>query len=442
MVEAVELVPMAVTDLVRDTVRVRAYVRGGPSAVALDVRDSFDDAALAPTGETASVATAAGVRRVEIWEARIAAAELARGFEPGVGAHFVGRLEARNGVDATSVAVSVPFADGLAEVPVEPLLPGMQVSEHVVNLRFDPGTVLRAHAHLDALPDAARALATLGASPDFLAVTGPVWKVADPGRAFYHGVRNDTRGIGRPLEDLSDRPDVGFDPLAAHPSVDGIYVIRDPALLDLASPNAVHEIGHRFIAFLEEVYGDPGGFHWPVSDLAVGVMGYQLGTTSERFAFRIVEHAEGGFVYEPAPVERRFNSMELYLMGLLPPAAVDSFRIFDVPDPTGIPPPGAGVRVDLPVRQIAAGTVVAAVGPREPSWPDAPTAFRVVVFVLSRGRLLTPAEMAYFDMAAARGEASEALPPLEVVVSEPLVDVLPFHAATSGLGSLSTRIRN
>ena len=164
-------------------------------------------------------------------------------------------------------------------------------------------------------------------------------------------------------------------------------------------------------------------------------MGYDRGTTSERFAYRF-EKQPNGYVMRPVPPVTAFNSMELYLMGLLPPQQVDSFLVFQ--DPATLPLPGDGITVTSPARYITVDSVIAYVGSRVPPFGAAPTQFRVVTIILSAGRLLTPSEMAWYHYAAARGEEADTVSGMD---GDSPARTPPFRVATGGRGSLVTRIR-
>ena len=431
-----ETIPRVLVRGSADPVRLRAFVTGDASAVTFGIR-GFATRGLSLTQTLETVALPGGTAR--IWEVTTTATELLAGFEAPGGANFIGRIGARgtDARDAESQAVTTLVQGDWPEaVTARSRSATVQTTEHVLNVQVGmDGNAIAQFIPTQLAAIAAGALAA-GTNPDFLAIVPPVYQ-ASQGSAYYLALRNDTRGIGVQM----------FDRIAAPPYTDlqsltrlqGLIVIRDPPKVDLAAPNAVHEVAHRFTAYLDAVYGSPGASgHWPISELAIGVMGYQRGQESERFGYRFERQTDGSHVMRRAAIEKRFNTMELYAMGLLPASAVDSFLVFS--DPQSLPAPGDGVRITAPWRYITADSVSRVVGAREPRAGQAPTTFHTVLVVLTRGRLLTPRELAFYDHAAARGESTEPLVPIDVAIRESLGLELPFAAATLGLGRLTTRL--
>jgi hypothetical protein len=91
-----------------------------------------------------------------------------------------------------------------------------------------------------------------------------------------------------------------------------------------------------------------------------------------------------------------------------------------------------------PVDTVRIADIVAANGARSPSAAVAQRDFRIATVVLSRGRLLTPDEMAFFDHMAARG-ASENV--LQYTQGTSRGETKPFYLATGQRARLITRVR-
>ena len=90
-----------------------------------------------------------------------------------------------------------------------------------------------------------------------------------------------------------------------------------------------------------------------------------------------------------------------------------------------------------PVHRISIENIIAVDGPRVPSVSDAQTQFRVVTIILSRDRLLSSNEMAFFDYMAARGESTSELPFTSGLARGV---TKPFFLATGGRATLSTTV--
>jgi hypothetical protein len=431
-----ETIPRVLVRGGTEPVRLRVFVTGDASAVTFGIR-GFAARGLSLTETTETVALPGG-GPARVWEVTSTGAELLSGFDAPGGANFIGRVGARgnDGRETESHAVTTVVQGEWPEAATaRPVSTSAQATDHVLNVQVGLDGTAIAQFIPTQLAVIGSAAVGAGTNPDFLAIVPPVYQAAQ-GSAFYLALRNDTKGIGvQPLDRIAAPPFADLQPLTR---LQGLIVIRDPAKVDLAAPNAVHEIGHRFTAYLDAVYGSPGASgHWPISELAIGVMGYQRGQESERFAYRFERQADGSHIMRPAPIEKRFNTMELYAMGLLPASAVDSFLVFA--NPQSLPAPGGGVRITAPWRYITADSVIRVAGEREPRAGLAPTRFHTALVVLTRGRLLTPRELAFYDHAAARGESTEPLVPIDVAARDAGLE-LPFAAATLGLGRLTTRL--
>src|SRR6185295_2035282 len=91
----------------------------------------------------------------------------------------------------------------------------------------------------------------------------------------------------------------------------------------------VHEIGHQWINSLDQPLLATGAPHWPPSDMAHGVMGFSIPPSGQggAFPFVLVFQSPGLYLVQSAPVTREYTPLDLYLMGLLAPAAVPPFVV-------------------------------------------------------------------------------------------------------------------
>jgi uncharacterized protein (TIGR03437 family) len=90
---------------------------------------------------------------------------------------------------------------------------------------------------------------------------------------------------------------------------------------DGAERGATHEIGHQWMAHFPMLpYAVPP--HWPPSSMANGIMGFGHGSGTQGLEFPcLISRKNGVVVASNAPVGS-FTDMDLYLMGLIPPAQV------------------------------------------------------------------------------------------------------------------------
>jgi hypothetical protein len=363
----------------------------------------------------------------ETWQTTLTPKELLFGYLPDdVNRNFVGRvrLTVPGGPDALH-AIFVNVLDAqIPPVGVRTVSPDLRCSPHVVNVRLygaDPlGTTSVEEAALRR-----RAIRRLYESfSDRYDMVNVV--LALPRRTenrTHFNVKNQVSGIGLPI----------FDNSAFYGSAGRLMGVNQFPLdsnFDLTE-GAVHEIGHQWINSLDQPLLATGVPHWPPSDMANGVMGYSLaGGQGGTFNYKLIFQSPGQYLVQASPTTREYTWLDLYLMGLLPPASVPPFVVTTAPIGDivhGAIVPGTVLTVD---------DVIATDGPREP--PAAPSmTLKVATVVATRQRLLTRAEMAFFDYFAARGESTVPVPfslGFEKGIAKP------FRVATGGRGTLDARI--
>ena len=122
-----------------------------------------------------------------------------------------------------------------------------------------------------------------------------------------------------------------------------------------------------------------------------------------------------------------FTNLDLYLWGLADSSQVEPQIVFA--DQTQNATIGAvlgGATTTTTIREI-----VVANGLRPLEYSGTPITYRAALVVVSRGRLLTAAEMAYYDLVAQRGEATTTFDGQYLT---------PFNVNTRGRGILVTRL--
>ena len=247
---------------------------------------------------------------------------------------------------------------------------------------------------------------------------------------YHFAVKNTTQGLGI----------IQFDRTSEYGSagtLQGISVFPISQFFDGAKTGYQHDLSHQWINFLRLTPFEFGIPHWPLSDVASGVMGISVGPNKQggRFPWRLVAEGENyrafhlGQDYIPV-----FNDLELYLMGLLPPDSVKSHFVFDNQNQTL----AHGDLLFGPVTHISIEDLVAIVGPREPDFNNSQKQFRIATIVISE-ELLTVKGMSFFNFFALRAELNEEVP-FSSGFSQGTAK--PFYVSTGGKGELFTVIGN
>ena len=238
-------------------------------------------------------------------------------------------------------------------------------------------------------------------------------------------VKNAIRGIGlrSNVPGAANEWDV-FDYSARYGSSGKLQSVTELTRLSMSfwifNQRVVSRFGMNIDRYLTEHQGWDKG-------LGVGGSGWTMPNT-----FRDVIERETDSTYRVFPINcvafvcAPYNDFELYLMGLLPEEAVEDTVWFlqnaEFVDYEGFNRYRADAFVPVTIHDI-----VAALGPRVPSWADAPKDFRAGLIV-PYDRPLTPVEFAYFDFVMREYEKSESS-------YEPT-----FEYATGGRATMTTRL--
>jgi hypothetical protein len=159
-----------------------------------------------------------------------------------------------------------------------------------------------------------------------------------------------------------------------------------------------HEMAHAFMNHFDATPLANAFFgHWPLSTAAFGV----IGMGSPNVEAKLTPLEDGTYRVDRQRPTGGANDLELYLFGLADPSEVPEQAVFDPRDVH------IGDILAGPYTRVSIDDVIATYGPREPAWDGMPVVFRLATIVVSRGRLLTPLEMAYYDRGARQAEATE-----------------------------------
>ena len=252
------------------------------------------------------------------------------------------------------------------------------------------------------------------------------------GNRYHVGVRNDVQGIGVGLYNNTAQ-------YGSAGRLKGYTFFPISSFYDCGETAFTHETGHQWINFLSSTAFAAGIPHWPKGDVAINVMGFSIPGSGAGgdYSFTFTPNGLGGFVVGSGNVTNTqvFNSMELYLMGLMPPNEVGTFFVLN------------NQNLDLTLGQtlqpsditsVAVDDVVAVYGPRLPASTNAQKTFRCATVVLSE-QLLDVYTMSFYDWFARRGEAKQRLNYASGLVSG---TCNPFYLATGGRAVMFTKIED
>lgn len=405
-----ELQPRVITQGETDSVRITVAVTGNPEIVDVQTRSGVY----------------IGLPRISagLYSTKVATPLLMFGYRVGDLHNLIGFIEVV-GSTATNQYIAIANVKD-ATVPTvdpKPVALGMQATTHVVNIRLDS-------LYLGAAVPASPLKTFYSQFGDDYALAAVVEQVRTERPRTFTLVSNNVRGIGLPI--FSDGAKYG-----SANALEGIIDFTNDAEFDLAERSNVHDIAHRWINYLTRPSLATGRPHWPLSDLAYGIMGWQSPITHDDsiFPFDVSPQTNGTYILRGLDTPRLFNDMELYLMGLLPGDSVLPHIVFLNQNQQGQVRSG-GV-LQGPVDTVTIAKIAAQDGARVPAAGSAPRRFQMVTIVLSRNGLLSRDEMSYFDYQAARGERETALP---YFTGQARGTTLPFYAATSARGTLVTTL--
>ena len=409
--------PLVIPSTQTQPVLLEASVTGAPSRVSLELN----------TGVTIEMKDdgSGGDRRAGdgVFTASVPAATILSSLRSDdVQRVFVGFLNVFNG--STSVLRGNMFADihtaDVGTSSIAQLAPDVQVTSRLVNI-VDPPFFADSNV---------RRIAQIfyryfGDSYDFLNVIAAPSRFANRTHSI---VRNDVDGIGLPRSDLSAQ-------FGSSGRLRGYTLFPIPGFYDGASTGYSHETGHQWINQLRFGAFAAGVPHWPASTMATGTMGFSIGGAGGQggdFRCKIVER-EGLVQLQPIPLTESpvFNDFDLYLMGLLDPAAVQPQLVF--PGLT-TPPTCAGTYAGT-VTRVTVDTIVAGAGKRTPDSSASPKSFRAATILVSRDGLVSRETMWLYSWLTARAELQASTP-----IHEGFVKAIgnPFFVMTGGRATIDT----
>jgi uncharacterized protein YjdB len=298
-----------------------------------------------------------------------------------------------------------------APAPVTSLGPTAQRSVYAVNIRQDDlNATSVAQQFYQHLPDVF----------DYLILNNTAF--TPNSSVFFVSARNRVTGLGISINDNS--ASFGASPTG---KLRGLVNYTTNAPVDLAQQVATHEMGHAFCCFIKNTPLTSGSPHWPLSSAAFGIMGGNGNPGSNAGNMKLTPLGDGTYRVDAQAPYGGFTNLDMYLFGLADSSEVEPQFVFTNQNQTVT----VGAILTGPTTPTTIRDIVAANGLRPLEYTGTPISYRATLVVVSRGRLLTPQEMAYYDLAAQRGEAT---------ISFDGKFLTPFFVNTRGRGVLVTKL--
>ena len=394
--------PSWITPSGNEAVRLRRFIVAGDiERVRFDRWDGAANAYVEETWTRDRSDTVAG-RIVSIfepsWPADVIAQRLTTARvgldEPSL---FLGYYRGAADQPAVSHAINLRVASGaIGPVEVVRVDDTVQYASHVVNLVLPSFGDGRLNDALELAAVTRRFYDVFDDVYDVIAIVPEDAHVDDNG-AFHQRVRNDIAGLGLP----------GFNQSAAYGSkgrLRGVEFFHNTRFASTftSSHELAHTWGHNFD--WTRIAGVTRAGHQPVSHAPLMTGGESVVSGVLTAARRIAIRDNGDAVVERAPVPAGHHPLDLYAMGLLEPAALPDFTLFEEQgqfSATTVATPAPGAAVTGGRKTVTINDVMAAHGAR--SGPVL-TDLRRATVIVSRDGLLSAQDLARWNFFAARHE--------------------------------------
>jgi hypothetical protein len=271
-----------------------------------------------------------------------------------------------------------------------------QYSSHVVNLVVPGFGDQRLTGDYDLTAVARRFYEHFEDSYEVLAVVPAAAHLAENG-AYHLTVQNQVEGIGKSR--VSNALQYG-----SGGTLLGVEAYHNVRLLE--NRVSTHELTHMWSHSFDwtRIAGINRAGHQPTAHAPLMTGGESLISAVLEPTRRAARRADGSAVIERVPAPARHHPLDLYAMGLLEPAQMPEWEVFADQgqfSATTASAPDPGTPVAGESRRVSVNDVMAAHGPRR--GPVFSSLSRATI-VVSRDRLLSPEEMAYWNFFAARLE--------------------------------------
>lgn len=420
--EYYQFTPLVIRSDRMEPVLFQARVTGSPTRVVLTV--SGQERQLRDDGIGGDPIASDGV-----YSLLLEPAVVVQGLQPDdVFRRFVGFLDVFQGSNRVmrgNVFANI-ITDEIPRLRVVRVAPDVQYTDHLVNIAnaaFFSGA-------RDVTQVTRRFYEFFADEYDFLNILYASFYFRNRGHAI---VKNTVQGIGLSIRDDSRR-------YGSSGKLLGYSEFPNANLFDGAEPGYQHELGHQWINHLDVPPALPlnPGAHWPLSNLASGIMGWTLPGGLQGGDFPCLVVSEGSRIRLIPRVEAPvFTDLDLYLMGLLPPEQVGEIIVFVDQDFQRIISQCNNQIYTGRVTRVSIDEIIRRVGRRNPDWTQSPKRFKIATIIVSADGLLSQEEMAFFSFFAKRAEETQEVP-THIGFAKSIAK--PFAISTRGLGSLETQI--
>lgn len=318
------------------------------------------------------------------------------------------------------------ITDQIPRLPITSLATDAQRTTHVVNL---VDSDFASGANPDVTRITKRFYQLAGDDYDFLNIVHVLSRFQN---RFHFATKNEVRGIGQNVFHTSVE-------YGSAGKLSGITIFPISAFFDGADQGYQHELGHQWINFLHTPPLNFGLPHWPLSSMASGIMGFTFPGLGQGLDYPCLLTTEpGGIRLTPRNGPPVFTDLDLYLMGMLPANQVAEQIVF-VEQNKALALPCNNQLFTGPVTRINISAILNVFGPRVPDSIDAQKNFKIATILVSKDRLLSEDEMAFFNFFASRAEETK-----EVATHIGLAKgtAKPFVVSTRGLGALNAQINS
>lgn len=410
--------PMVVDQALTTNVVLEVKVNGSPTEVKLMLDSTGTEVVLNDNGSGGDATANDGIYTVTIGVANVL-----QNFTPDdVNRNFVGYLRIYQGtVQMGQYNLFIDILDNnIPSVNINVVSANVQYTEHLVNIvdstffsNFQLAPLIQDfYTYFDDVYD-------------FINV---IYEIPHFENRYHFVIRNDVQHIGLSLSNNTST-------YGSSGQLLGCTVFPIPTMFDGASPDYQHELGHQWINFLPVPplnYAIP---HWPLSDLASGIMGWAHSPNTAGLIFNFDLVPTGSDFTLVANYDSKvYTDLSLYLMGLASPSEVNDHFVFDNQNQN----PTAGGLLLGPVTNVTINDIISQLGPRIPNSTNAQKKFRVATIIVSKDGLLSADAMRLYDYFSARAEEKQV-----VSYSSGLVkgQTKPFYLSTQQRGRLDTCIK-
>ncbi len=216
---------------------------------------------------------------------------------------------------------------------------------------------------------------------DFLVFLAPTF--TSPGFDGNTPVKNSIQGIGLPVNDASSL-------YGSHGTLKSTITVYN---IDSGLSEFIHEISHQWLMYVSDPnlkINDGSGAHWSLfADTATRDGGFMYFSPNRGNPF--IDNGNGTFSLDSttplgSPYYHKFNSMELYLMGLIPASQVTPITLWETSLTRLTSDPMIGTK-----RSVTVQDIINVVGQRNPAYPNTQRDFRVAFIVVpKKGEIIDP----------------------------------------------------